>query len=554
MATRWWLLGATLLAACAGKDKDSDGDGDGVETDTVATSDVDVQVTLEPVGSPTPLVWRLGVTADAPVSITAAFDADDGHHVEIPVDPAVATDHQRLAKGFHPDTTYTVTVTATDADGGVVTVDGGTLTTDPLPDDFPTILRHVVETERIQAGYTLVLLRPNINGDGAGGDYLVALDNEAEVAWFLEPADAVLLTTAFPDGTLVSVAADPESDGGPIHQYDWEGNKLESWVPAGIKNYGIPCQAPGFHHEAFSNTAAGTWVALSKQSMEGVMVPVDYDNPTLRPATIGGEVVFEFDPSTDDCAIRSSVNVAELMDTSRIGYDSLSTSHFDGELDWGHGNAIWVDPTDGGFVVSIRNQDAIVKVLDGELKWILGDHANWRAPWQPLLLDPIGGDFEWQFHQHSPQMHPTDPGRMLVMDNGGPRIFPFDGKPLTPQETWYSRIVEYQIDEAAGTIDQTWELKELDGKDFFTPYVGDADYLVETDHVLATFGFLERVGDQTTFDRGYGGRSVRIVEVEHSDPTDFVLDVELVAEGAGENGGWTAYRAQRVTDLYGLVP
>ena len=549
MAIRWCLLGAALLSACSGADKDSDGK-DTTDSETLPSSDADVVVTLEPVGSPTPLVWRVNVTASAPVSIVAAFDAEDGHHLELPLDATVSTSHLRLAKGFHPETPYTVTVTATDADGGVVTVDGGTLTTDPLPPGFPTVVVHTVDSARVAPGFTLALLRPNLNDAGASGDYLVALDNQARVAWYYEPTDALLLITAFQDGTLVGVASDPESDGGPIHRFDWEGDKLESWVPAGIKNYGIPCQVSGFHHEAHE-TPSGTIVALSKEPLSGVQLPTDYNDPALRTGTIGADVIFEFDPNTPDCAVKADIDVAQLLDTSRIGYDSLENSHFDGELDWGHGNAIWVDPHDGGFIVSLRNQDAIVKVQDGELDWILGAPANWVSPWKEKLLTAVG-PLVWNYHQHSPQMHPTDPGRMLVMDNGGPRIFPFDGNPLPGTETWYSRIVEFQIDDTARTVAQTWELDKLGGEGFFSTFVGDADYLVESDHVLACFGYLERVGKLSTFERGYGGRSVRIVEVAYTDPDDVVLDVEFTALGGREDEGWTSYRSQRIPNLYGL--
>lgn len=542
--TRAILVTLTIAAGCS----KSDGPGSD-DVSTPASGGLTASVSLEAVGSPTPLVWRVNVDVSEPASLHLVFDAAD-HHVELPPDPTVAAAHERVAKGFHPDTTYDVTAVLTDADGGVTTVAGGTFTTPALPEAFPGIERHVVDAARQEPGYTLVLLRPGLTSGAVANDYLVALDADAEVAWYLEPADPELLLHAIPEGTLLGVAADPESDGGPIHRLDWDGTKLASWTGDGPKDYGIPCAVSGFHHEAFFDPAAGTIVSLSKTEMDVPGIPKSYTDPDLRPAKIGVELVFEFDPASDDCATVSAVNLGELLDTSRIGYDSLERSNFDGSLDWGHGNAVWVDPTDGGMVVSLRNQDAL-KVLDGELVWILGTHVNWRAPWSEKLLTPVG-DLEWQYRQHAPQLHPTEPGRMLVMDNGGERSSPFEGIPLSDPSTWYSRVVEFQIDEDAQTVSQTWVLDRLGGEDFFSAFVGDADYLPATGNILATFGYLARVGDRTNLERGFSERSVRIVGVDYDDPTDVVLDVEFVDYAAEEGAGWTAYRGQRVPNLYGL--
>lgn len=538
-----------VLATLHGCSRD-DGKGDTSLPIPGTSPAFDVEVTLEPVGSPTPLVWRVSVESSAPTSLAVVFDAPD-HHVELPLDPTVASEHLRIAKGFHPDTTYTATVTATGEDGTVVTVDAGSLTTDPLPDAFPDIQRYVVDPARQEPGYTLVLLRPGLTSGEVFNDYLVALDAEAEVVWYLEPLEAMLLMHRIEDGTLLGAASDPESDGGPIHQFDWDGQKLGSWVGDSPKDYGIPCAVGGFHHEAFADAATGSWVSLSKVEMEVDDLPTSYTDPTPRPARIGAELLFQFDPTSPDCAVVQQVHLGEVLDTARIGYESLEKSNFDGLLDWGHGNAVWVDPFDGGLVTSLRNQDAVVKTVDGELAWILGTHANWRSPWKEKLLTPVG-DLTWQYHQHSPQLHPTDPGRIIVMDNGGERVSPFEDLPIPPVEEYYSRVVEFRIDEAARTVEQTWVLDRLDGEDFYSPFVGDADYLPATDHVLATFGYLVRVGDQTNLERGFGGRSVRIVETSYADPTDVVLDIELVSLSDDEKAGWTAYRGQRIPDLYGL--
>ena len=149
-----------------------------------------------------------------------------------------------------------------------------------------------------------------------------------------------------------------------------------------------------------------------------------------------------------------------------ISYDSLDTDWqlvYEGDTrDWSHGNAVIVDPTDGGVIVSLRNQDAVVKIDrdSGELVWILGAHERWQPPWSDKLLTPAepaaddrGAGFGWSFHQHAPMFTPR--GGMLLFDNGNQRAIPPDPG-LDPEER-YSRLVEYRINETAGTVTQTWD-------------------------------------------------------------------------------------------------
>ena len=105
---------------------------------------------------------------------------------------------------------------------------------------------------------------------------------------------------------------------------------------------------------------------------------------------------------------------------------------------WGydneHANAILEDPRDNSIVVSIRHQDAVIKFTrNGQLKWILGPHANWGAQWQKYLLTPVGTPFEWQYAQHAPELTPQ--GTLLVYDDGNYRASPFE------RGTWLTQTI-----------------------------------------------------------------------------------------------------------------
>src|SRR5690606_25537495 len=115
----------------------------------------------------------------------------------------------------------------------------------------------------------------------------------------------------------------------------------------------------------------------------------------------------------------------------RIAYDSLNDHvELGTPNDWAHANAI-IEVDDGeNVIVSCRHQDAVFKMRrDGsELLWILSNHQNWSEPFRKYLLDPIGQDMRWPYHQHAPQVTPG--GTLLLFDNTNHQASPSDGKPL----------------------------------------------------------------------------------------------------------------------------
>ena len=82
-----------------------------------------------------------------------------------------------------------------------------------------------------------------------------------------------------------------------------------------------------------------------------------------------------------------------------------------------------------------------IDLATGDLKWILGTPEGWNDPQRARLLEPVG-DLAWTFHQHSPMLTPT--GNLLL-------------KP--PLSEYYSRVVEYAIDEEAHTVSQVWSME-----------------------------------------------------------------------------------------------
>src|SRR5581483_1000071 len=85
--------------------------------------------------------------------------------------------------------------------------------------------------------------------------------------------------------------------------------------------------------------------------------------------------------------------------------------------DWTHGNALAYMPADGSLLLSLRNQDWIVKIDykngsgTGRVLWRMGRDGDFTSP--------TGDESSWFSHQHGIQF---DGSHLGVFDNGNKRI------------------------------------------------------------------------------------------------------------------------------------
>jgi len=241
-------------------------------------------------------------------------------------------------------------------------------------------------------------------------------------------------------------------------------------------------------------------------------------------------------------------HISEVMDPQRIGYDSIEFTHSDGLYDWTHANAVMVDPADGNLVVSLRNQDAIIKIdADSHaLIWSLSNHDNWNAAWTPYLLNPLG-ELEWSYHQHGHDLGSDN--RILVFDNGVQRASPYIDTPL-PVPSRYSRVVEYQIDEDTMEVRQNWEFSDAGDGILFSDLVGNARYLPQSGNVLGCFGYVTSVGGESMNNLGLGKKAIRIIEFQPGNPHEVVFDLKITSAVTESSDGWVAYRTELLPSLY----
>jgi hypothetical protein len=130
--------------------------------------------------------------------------------------------------------------------------------------------------------------------------------------------------------------------------------------------------------------------------------------------------------------------------------------------DWTHANAIIDSPDDGNLILSMRNQDWVVKINyrdgagDGSILWRLGPSGD--------FVIPGGSPADFNYAQHYPVLTGAKSSGvfpLMLFDNGNNRIMDSNGtvcgSPGAP--ACYSRPVLFQLDETSKTAQILWQDK-----------------------------------------------------------------------------------------------
>jgi len=138
-------------------------------------------------------------------------------------------------------------------------------------------------------------------------------------------------------------------------------------------------------------------------------------------------------------------------------FDHLSLSHApEGATDWTHANALVYSPDDGNLILSMRNQNWIIKINyadgagDGSVLWRLGPDGDFTLP---AGFGPI----EWNYGQHYPVfLGPNTTGvfPLLFFNNGTVRDVD-DANDLcgnTGVPACYSSVPVFQLNEYDKTV------------------------------------------------------------------------------------------------------
>jgi len=502
-------------------------DDDGVPSETGA---VDLFAAEPAVTPPETLVGgarRVVVEALEPAELTLQLDGPGGiRTVTWPAD----TSFDVPLVGLRAQAAHTLTLTlASDGTSSTRTVD---VTGDTAPPNLPQIDVLTLDPTRV-SGHTLFAA----SSPSSPGAWLLLLDAEGVPVWWSFQQVRLGGLELTDDGTLLGLG---DYD---ILELDWLGETVMHLTSRDDGPGGIPVPDASFLHHEVLRTDDGRLLALDHVALDVPDLPADYDDlGTLGPATIADDRVLELDDAGN---VLQAWSLAERLPTSRISFDSLEPAPALGTaLDWAHANAIEPDD-DGGMVVSLRHQDALVKLdAKGDVAWILGDPAGWPSPWSDQLL-AADGPVVWPYHQHAPELRREADGlHVLLFDNVNQGHTPYtasDGE--RP-----SRLVEYVVDEVAGTVRQAWSFELDDEGPLAAIALGDADHVADG-HVLGVWGLLTAEDGTPNGQRGRGNLSARIAEVDPTTDT-VVFDLRIGSIRSTSTDGWSVYRAARLPRLH----
>lgn len=495
-----------------------------------------------------PLVALVEFIADTPVR--ANLEVSDGATSWL-----VSSDDKLSRKrtipilGLSPGKKYSITLTAEDEGGSSFSWPKPLeVETRSLPADFPPLRVNSAEPDAVEPGITLF----NVTRyEGGSYGLIVAVDETGEVVWYFQTDHAIGFVTQLRNGNLLYLHRS-----GAV-EIDWLGNVVHQWNPTArggsLGEGAIPVVTDSFHHE-MRELPNGNFLVLSTE----LRLQNDYPSSETDPsapaerASVAGDVVVEFAP---DGHIVDRWSLFDLLDPYRICYGSLDgfwnslyRDSADSTMDWTHGNAVFYDAADDSLLLSLRHQDALIKVSrkTGALQWILGTHGGWTPPWNGYLLEPEG-ELEWQYHQHASTV--TREGTILLFDNGNFRARPFDEYMATAQS--YSRVVEYMVDEVGKTVSQVWSYGGPGDEVFYTAFGGSAEWLTHTGNVLVTDGARITDAEGKPTENGPGAkRWARILEVTRTTLARKVFELIVGNESQASSRGWSVYRSKRLLRLH----
>lgn len=336
--------------------------------------------------------------------------------------------------------------------------------------------------------------------------FITIINADGQVLWFYEQTDFVWNVTWKPNtATLLYNVTGVNDTGGLIKEIDLDKNVIRE------------LSTPENHHDTIE--VDNTFYFISNEN-RFTLYPISETNPSLlQNQWVNGDVIFQVDKSGN---LIDAWHLFDIIDSTRLGYLGLVTLQREGEevRDWTHTNSVFVDH-DNTIVVSVRNQDAVIKFdRNGNLKWIMGDHAQWKPEFEPYLLTPINLD-RWQYHQHAVER--TSLGTWIMFDNHEFEAIP----PENPKDALVSRCLEVMIHEDTMEVEKIWDYESS----LLNGFMGDCDQLPDTNNRLVTWSSEFASGGET-----------RLEEVTFDKETVW----EVIFGGTGFEDGYAVYRADRI--------
>jgi len=286
------------------------------------------------------------------------------------------------------------------------------------------------------------------------GNQLVALaaDTAGNVIWYypLNQGELPFPIKLLPNGHMLVVVvrgltsvspppnATPFSD--EIREIDLAGNVVyrlsQVDIQAGLAATGASFQLLANLHHDILKLPNGHLIILANYTKTVT------DQPGF--SDVIGDVIVDWDPQAQ----------APVWTWSAFDHIPLTHDPY-GPTDWTHANALVYSPDDGNLILSMRNQNWVVKLNyqdgagDGKILWRLGPGGDFTLP---AGQAPI----EWNYGQHYPTiLSPNSAGifRLMLFNNGNNRLVDTNNDVCgTPGFiACYSSVPTFELNESAGT-------------------------------------------------------------------------------------------------------
>ncbi|MCA9773081.1 MAG: aryl-sulfate sulfotransferase [Myxococcales bacterium] len=432
-----------------------------------------------------------------------------------------AFSHHVMILGLKPATTYAVDVTMVGPGGATNTETIQSITTNPLPANFPPLEVRLANPARSN-GVTLFDVFPS----AINGAYFIAVDATGDVVWYLPlPEVSEPDIRRMHNGNLLFLAKEGEDRA--ARQINMLGETI-----AEVRDSDLHLRR--FHHEMFEMENGHLLTYTIELRNLGPYLPENMFHDVV------GENITEI---TWDGQVVNDLRTLDILDPFRRLPDfnaPFYNADFGGipTKDWAHGNAIVHDPHDDTYILSLRHQDIVVKInRRGRIVWVLGqDFADTAGDNNWPFLTLLNGTY--QTHQHAVEV--IGENQIILYDNAN-------------NSGGASRAVIYSIDPVSLTATQDYEYVDPTfDPPLCAPFVGDADLVPGADgaeHVLvAHMGASPHPAPCGVGPDNY----ILITEVDRQTKEKvFEIQVRDPDPAEGESAAMTnGYRAERLPSLY----
>ncbi len=426
---------------------------------------------LNPTGY-TPLAAELTLKTARPVQveleIVSPYDGEENliHRFEEP-----DTSFTLPVLGLYPSYTNRLQIRFYDRENQLLGQETRLIETPPLMAEFPAITV-LVNTEPKKPGMNLVSYAGHDNPELPRIPFI--FDQYGHIRWYAHMASHPTLNRLF-----YTIAVERFQNGNLyfddirsryLMEMDMLGRIVNQWF---LPEY-------HFHHHVLelpSGNLLATVTVPGLSTTQDHVLEIDREN---------GTIVTVWD-------------LRESLDVYRLIWSGNST-------DWFHGNGLAYDEENDAIIVSGRHQGTVKLTRNNEVIWILAPHRDWKPSGNGVdlktkLLQPLDAngkpitdlrvlagysdhsEFSWTWFQHAPKLTPH--GTLFLFDNGNRRNY---------SGGWFSRAVEYHIDEKAMTIQQVWEYGRERGRTTYAGAVSDVDYHQDENTVLFMPGINSEYG------------------------------------------------------------